>query len=366
MWRPQCLRAKLTALAWVVFAGILAGLLYVAFLASAELLPLTWQLLRNGVLNGATITGMIGVFEIFVWAGPIAAPLRRRSFPVRLLVKTTVYTCLVLAILIAYNVWLLPSAETTSAARRYVMTGLAQDTAFSLLIVLLIQFVMQMRRLIGGRVLANIVLGRYARPRREHRAFLFVDLVDSTAIARRLGDVETHALISRVFFDLDTVITAHGGEVHRYVGDEVVVTWPLDAALRDGRCLRCAVAIRERLARRASAYRRRFGVEPAIRAGLNGGPVVAGECGDARVEIVYFGDTINTAARLQQATRAMRHWLLVPTALIDRMPAIPGWSRTEVGTVTLRGRDDPIALCTLTPGAPPAEQPRAVDRRRAA
>jgi adenylate cyclase len=36
-------------------------------------------------------------------------------------------------------------------------------------------------------------------------------------------------LLTRFFFDIDGPIVGHGGEVHAYVGDEVIVTWPLTA-----------------------------------------------------------------------------------------------------------------------------------------
>lgn len=344
-----CLRGKLVILGWIVLAGALAGLAYVSFLASMGHFPFTWITARNGLVNGATITGLIGAFEIFFWISPLAVPIRRRSFPVRTAVKTLVYASIIVGTLTVYNTWLLSYDATQADAWGYVYDGLPQDTVFSILVALSIQFVMQMRLLIGGRVLTNVVLGRYNRPREEHRAFLFVDLADSTAIARRLGDIETHALISRVFFDLDRVIADHAGEVHRYVGDQVVVTWPLDDAVADGRCLRCALEMRRLLERRALWYRRRFGLAPAIRAGLHGGPVVAGECGDARVEIVYFGDTINTAARLEQAAKILDRWCLVSADLLDRMPPVPGWQREDLGPIPIKGRGVPLAVCALTP-----------------
>ncbi|MBB4287719.1 adenylate/guanylate cyclase domain-containing protein [Roseospira goensis] len=353
----HCLRGKLTALAWIVAGGALAGLVYVALLANVGKFPFTLQAARNGLINGATITGILGTFEIFVWHAQAGAPLRRLPFPVRVASKTLVYGLVIAATLTTYNTWLLAHTVEVRDPWLYIRENLARDTLFSMAVVLLFQFVMQMRRLIGGRVLTNIVLGRYTRPREETRLFLFVDIADSTAIAHRLGDLETHALISRVFFDLDAVIARYGGEVHRYVGDQVVVTWPLEAGMANGRCLRCALEMRRLLERRALWYRRRFGLAPAVRAGLNGGPVVAGECGDARIEIVYFGDTVNTAARLEQTAKALDRWLLLPTTLADRLPGVPGWRREDLGPVMLKGRDTPVTLCAFEPEAEAAPAP---------
>ena len=56
--------------------------------------------------------------------------------------------------------------------------------------------------------------------------------------------------------------------------------------------------IQELIVAQSPHYEAEFGVVPRFRAGIHGGPVVASEVGDDKREIVYFGDTVNTAARL--------------------------------------------------------------------
>jgi class 3 adenylate cyclase len=90
----------------------------------------------------------------------------------------------------------------------------------------------ELTRLIGGRTLLNVILGRYRHPTREERVLMFLDLTGSTRLAETLGEVRMQELLTRFFFDIDEPIVAHGGEVHGYVGDEVIVTWPLTAGLR--------------------------------------------------------------------------------------------------------------------------------------
>ena len=55
--------------------------------------------------------------------------------------------------------------------------------------------------------------------------FLAGDRAVDTAswLSEQLGDVRVQSLISRFFFDIAWPIADHGGEVHRYIGDEVVV-----------------------------------------------------------------------------------------------------------------------------------------------
>src|SRR5204863_5740784 len=99
--------------------------------------------------------------------------------------------------------------------------------------------IFELRRMVGSRVLGSFLLGTYHRPRREQRIVMFLDLADSTALAERLGEVRVHDLITRFFFDIDQPIADHDWEVHAYVGDEVIVTWPLsEDPERNARSLR--------------------------------------------------------------------------------------------------------------------------------
>jgi adenylate cyclase len=69
---------------------------------------------------------------------------------------------------------------------------------------------------------------------------MFLDIAGSTTLAEQMGEVRVHDLITRFFFDIDRPIADHDGEVHSYVGDEVIVTWPLsDDTERNARSLRC-------------------------------------------------------------------------------------------------------------------------------
>ena len=135
-----------------------------------------------------------------------------------------------------------------------------------------------------------------------------------------------------------------GVETHEYIGDQVVVTWPLVRAIKDARCLECYFAICDRMELNAPLYEREFGTVPMFRVGLHGGPIVAGECGDDKREIVYFGDTINTAARIQEACKEFQHPLLVSGELLGQMNLPPMYKSISLGKVRLRGREKEVEL----------------------
>ena len=198
--------------------------------------------------------------------------------------------------------------------------------------------VYELVRLIGGRVLLNVILGRYRHPIREDRVMMFLDLTGSTSLAEALGEVRMQDLLTRFFFDIDEPIVAHGGEVHAYVDDEVIGSWPFTAQVSDGRCLDCFFAVEDRIEGSADTYRREFGSVPRFRAALHAGPVVISECGNSRRQIAYFGDTMNVTARLQEHCKAVGQTLLVSADLLRRVRPGPDLRVVALGQAALRGR----------------------------
>jgi len=209
---------------------------------------------------------------------------------------------------------------------------------------LLIFSTYELIRLVGSRVLFNVALGRYRSPVREARALMFLDLANSTSLAESMGELRVQGLLTRFFFDIDGAIVAHGGEVHAYVGDEVIVTWPLDERISGGRCIDCFFAIADSIAERAESYREEFGMVPSFRAGLHAGHVVISECGSSRRQLAYFGDTVNVTARLQEHCKEVGRNLLVSADLLRLMKLKPSFAVETLGEVRLRGRAAAIEL----------------------
>ena len=213
----------------------------------------------------------------------------------------------------------------------------------------------ELKRLIGGRVLLNVVLGRYRRPRREERVLMFLDLAGSTSLAEKMGELGVQDLLTRFFYDIDQPILDYGGEIHAYIGDGVIVTWPRTVKGAEGKCLDCFFAMKEKLAAMADSYRSEFGLVPEFRAGAHAGPVVISECGDSRRQIAYFGDAMNVAARLQEHCKVTGSDLLVSVDVLRAVECCREFTSTSLGPVLLRGRAVPVELFAIArpfyPGA---------------
>ena len=231
----------------------------------------------------------------------------------------------------------------------YVASTFGQDLLFSMAVALVINGALRVRRLVGGRVLTNFLLGRYYRPLREGRIFMFLDLADSTRLSEQMGDVKVQSMIRDFFFDIARPIVQCGGETHRYIGDEIVVTWPLGDPDDNFRCLDCVMGIEDVMSQRSEWYRNRYGVVPKFRIGLHGGPVVASEVGDNKREIVYFGDTVNTAARIQSLCKTLGKPTLISQDLLQHINTKGRCQCHSIGDHQLPGKNEPVGVCEISP-----------------
>jgi adenylate cyclase len=176
--------------------------------------------LMVGVVTGLMIAVPLTLFELYFVDARAGERFRRLPFGWLLAAKTLAYLAVILVGL--------------EASRRLTAVGDAPalrldrvflwNIVFSLAFAAVVNFVMQIRRVLGPGVLGNLIVGRYHRPREETRVFLFLDLVGSTALAERIGGPRFLDLLNRLYMHITEPIAEHGGEIHKYVGDEVIVT----------------------------------------------------------------------------------------------------------------------------------------------
>jgi class 3 adenylate cyclase len=304
--------------------------------------------LRSG-LHGAGIAFAAWLVQDFFSAQAhtsIGAALRRMPVLAEVLVRSLVMTAVILIVGIALQAALYAeSLQLHWINPDWFKSNLPWIVVVGLSMSLLIGLVTEAARLIGRPLLTSIVLGTYHRPVREQLIVMFLDLAESTALAEKLGELRVHDLITRFFYDIDGPINEYGGSILSYVGDEVIVTWPVtdDPAL-NARCLDCFVAIDARIVSLSDRYNQEFGTVPRFRAGLHSGPVIVSECGGAKRQLAYFGDTMNVAARVCEYCKVSGCTLLVSGDVLGHLTP-PGNIRISAGqSIALRGRRQPLEI----------------------
>jgi adenylate cyclase len=301
--------------------------------------------LIRGALTGALIAATVNSLDYFVLRAP-GSRLVHASFLVSVAVRSLVYLVVFLAA-IAIGDLLVPNhppARPVSISR--------DDILFCFGATFVVSFLFEVNGLLGQNVLLSFVTGRYHRPQVEQRVFLIMDMKNSTAAAERLGEVDFHRLLNRLVTDLSGPIVLRDGEIHKYVGDELIATWPLARGLKDAACVRACFAALGRLVAHGADYEREFGTAAQVRASLHCGPVVVGEMGSVKKEIALSGDTLNTAARLVDACRDSGESVIASADLLDRLVLPAGVAARSLGPIRLRGKEQAVGLCALAPAAP--------------
>jgi adenylate cyclase len=299
----------------------------------------------TGAISGAANGALLSAMEIYLLNRLARNALMRLPFSLFFALRVTLYVVAVLAINVAM------AALTGSEAPLGINRG---DIAFALTVCLVANLLLSVNELLGRGVLFAFAAGRYRRPRREERVLLYIDLCGSTRLAERLGEERFLDLLNAFYADVTHEIVAEGGEIHKYVGDEVIAIW------REGtdpmRPIRATFAARRRLGERAVVYRAEFGEVPDFRAAIHAGAVVIGELGAGKKEIALIGDAMNTAARILEAAREKGAFALISAPYFDRLAGTPaGFQALRLAPIALRGKSAPLPLVSLASADLPAE-----------
>jgi class 3 adenylate cyclase/tetratricopeptide (TPR) repeat protein len=158
-------------------------------------------------------------------------------------------------------------------------------------------------------------LGAQLAPRevRKTVTVVFSDLKGSTTLGERLDPESLRAVLTLYFNAMQEVLQRHGGTVEKYIGDAVMAVFGLPAVHEDDalRAVRAAREMQERLIDVNRELEQRWGVRLENRTGVYTGEVVAGDASSG--QRLVSGDTVNTAARLEQAAPACEVLIGEPT-----------------------------------------------------
>lgn len=196
----------------------------------------------------------------------------------------------------------------------------------------------------GG--LRNLIRGRYNHPRKENRIFLFLDMNDSTVIAEHIGHEKYFNLLKEFFSDITEPILNNGGHIYQYVGDEIVLSWSND----DKGKKNCLGFVRDAylsFKKKADKYNSQFGYAPSFKAGIHAGDVTAGYIGIIKKDLVYSGDTLNTAARIRSKCHDLGSLFVVSGDFLLDYKSNGNFSFKEIGAIELKGKEEKVKLYAL-------------------
>jgi ABC-type oligopeptide transport system substrate-binding subunit/class 3 adenylate cyclase len=181
-----------------------------------------------------------------------------------------------------------------------------------------------------------------AREERKVVTVLFADVVGSTALAERLDMEEVRYVVGEAIARIVLELERLGGYVKDLAGDGVLAFFgaPVSAEDDPERAIRAGLGILDAIEHYAQEVSASFAVRGfGVRIGITTGPVVLGEIGaGSRIEYAAFGDTVNTAARLEGA--AEPGTLLVDAATHRLVEPLFDWEAPVA--LRLKGKAEPV------------------------
>ena len=172
---------------------------------------------------------------------------------------------------------------------------------------------------------------------------VFSDLVGSTALGERLDSEALREVMSRYFDAMRAALEEHGGLIEKFIGDAVMAVFGLPRVHEDDalRAVRAACGMKTALEQLNVELERSYGVRLANRTGVNTGEVVAGD--PSTGQRLVTGDTVNVAARLEQAAPPFEVLIGHPTYRLVREAV----TVEEVDALELKGKSERVAAYRL-------------------
>lgn len=185
---------------------------------------------------------------------------------------------------------------------------------------------------------------------------VFTDLEGFTKLSHAIEPEMVAQLLNDYLDRLSDVVLEHGGTIDKFVGDAVVAFWGAPIAYPDDGERAAKAAYAMYLA--GEDFRKSVpeGVPPIgrTRVGLHFGEAIVGNFGgEGRIQYTALGDSMNTAARLEAANKALETKVLVSREAAERSGL--DWFR-PMGRITLRGRSTPVDIFEPVPDRPESER----------
>lgn len=269
------------------------------------------------------------------------------SLPLQFLVK--ILGIILIVIMLTSIIMMIHNLRPDDLYRYVRQSEVSSPLVLALVVAFTVMTYFQIEKLIGKNMLINYLNGRYRKPKKEIRVFLFIDLKSSTTLSEKLGNDVYYSFLNDAIYEMSEAIIETRAEIYQYVGDEIVFTWPLEKGIRDNNCLALYEKILEKLEQKQSYFQKHYGYQPHFKGALHAGIVLAAEIGHIKKDIVYSGDVLNSTARMESLCHQFNADLLVSKSLFNLLDRKHEIIYEDLGAISIKGKDEKIELVKIHP-----------------
>jgi adenylate cyclase len=171
--------------------------------------------------------------------------------------------------------------------------------------------------------------------------FLFTDVRGFTAMSETLEPEEVTKIMNEALTIQQKAVQKYGGMVDKYIGDAMMAIFnaPLDLERHENKAVAAAREIQKNI--------KEADIDVAIGVGVNTGYAVIGNMGsETRFDYTAIGDAVNTAARLESATKEVGEDILIG----DTTKKSCNFELKLLEPIKVKGKEKPLQIYTIKNG----------------
>ncbi len=326
------------AFLWTIIDGYLlkSWLVSLPFLQDTQVENL-WLLIVEWVVISFLLNELL-VITLFTILPKIKE--RKYSIPIKLL-KITALIILVSIATVALFFFLIYTKSSINnffnhSLQSFVNQFLLFDAlVIKMLSILVVQLSFQIGQKYTPGFFLGMLLGRYSQPRNVKIIIMFLDLKDSTPISEKLGHEKYFLFIRDFIYQISQSALANGGDIYQYVGDEVIITWPMKKS-NSNKCIQTLTMCRKNIQTHSKHFKDKYGIIPEFRAGIHAGDITVGEIGVIKKEIAMSGEAMNMTARIRSACSELNQKQIVSEDYFE-YTSLKQWQGEDLGVIALKG-----------------------------
>ncbi len=173
---------------------------------------------------------------------------------------------------------------------------------------------------------------------KRYCTFLFTDVRGFTALSETLEPEEVTKIMNQALTIQQQAVQKHGGMVDKYIGDAMMAIFnaPLDLENHENKAVVAAIEIQKNI--------KEADIDVAIGVGVNTGYAVIGNMGsESRFDYTAIGDAVNTAARLESATKEVGEDILIG----ENTKKSCGIKLNLLEPIKVKGKKDALNIYTI-------------------